>query len=80
MEINPNYKSKRIELDADVKTPSVLLLSERCYNAQWQVDVDGKPAPLLPLRFHSAWCFASRPAKLQHLVFHYAARLPRLFT
>lgn len=44
VEINPNYKSKRIELQADVKVPSsVLLLSER-YDPNWKVEVDGKPA------------------------------------
>ncbi|MDB6020764.1 MAG: hypothetical protein JWQ04_621 [Pedosphaera sp.] len=50
VEINPNYRAKRIELAADVKTPSVLLLTER-YNPQWQVEVDGKPAPLLRCDF-----------------------------
>lgn len=46
VEIDPNYKSKRIELHADVKVPAVLLLSER-YNDKWHVEVDGKPAELL---------------------------------
>jgi hypothetical protein len=50
VEINPNYKSKRIEMQADVKVPSVLLLSER-YSPKWQVEVDGKPAPLLRCDF-----------------------------
>lgn len=48
--INPNYKSKRIELSAEVKSPSVLLLSER-YSPKWQVEVDGRPASLLRCNF-----------------------------
>lgn len=50
VEILPNYRSKRIELVADVKTPSVLLMTER-YNPHWQVEVDGKPASLLRCNF-----------------------------
>ncbi len=50
VEINPNYKSKRVELQADVKVPSVLLLTER-YNPQWRVEVDDKPAALLRCNF-----------------------------
>ena len=50
VEINPNYKSKRVELQADVKVPSVLLLTER-FNPQWRVEVDGKPATLLRCNF-----------------------------
>jgi hypothetical protein len=44
--ISPNYRSKRIELTADVQVPAILLLSER-YNPKWKVEVDGQPAPLL---------------------------------
>lgn len=44
------YQSKRIELSADVKAPSVLLLTER-YNPNWHVEVDGKAAPLLRCDF-----------------------------
>jgi uncharacterized membrane protein YfhO len=50
VEILPNYKSKRIELSAEVKTPSVLLMTDR-YNPQWQAEVDGKPAQLLRCDF-----------------------------
>ncbi len=46
VEVNPDYRSKHIELTADVKVPAVLLLSER-YNPKWRVEVDGQPAPLL---------------------------------
>jgi hypothetical protein len=45
-----DYKSKRIELSADVKTPAVLLLVDR-YNPKWLAEVDGKPAPLLRCDF-----------------------------
>ncbi|HEX3799179.1 MAG TPA: hypothetical protein VH413_10800 [Verrucomicrobiae bacterium] len=44
--IDPNYRSKRIELTAEVQTPAILLLSER-YNPKWKVEVDGQPAELL---------------------------------
>jgi hypothetical protein len=50
VEIKPNYKSKYIELDADVKTPSVLLLSER-YDPKWRATVDGKPENILRCNF-----------------------------
>ncbi len=45
-----HYKSKRIELSADVQRPAVLLLVDR-YNPKWQVEVDGKAAPLLRCDF-----------------------------
>jgi hypothetical protein len=50
VEIKPNYKSKYIELDADVKTPSILLLSER-YDPKWRATVDGKPKNILRCNF-----------------------------
>jgi len=50
VEINTNYAPKRIELQADVKVPSVLLLCDR-YNPKWTVSVDGAPAELLRCNF-----------------------------
>jgi hypothetical protein len=50
VEINPNYQPKRVQMEADVKTPSVLMLADR-YNPKWQVEVDGKPAKLLRCNF-----------------------------
>jgi hypothetical protein len=50
VEVNSNYASKRVEMEADVKVPSVLLLTDR-YNAQWQAEVDGKPATILRANF-----------------------------
>lgn len=44
------YAPKRIVLKAEVKTPAVLLLNDR-YDANWQVRVDGQPAPLLRANF-----------------------------
>ena len=41
VEIN-KYLSKRVEMQADVKVPSVLLLTDR-YNPKWLVSVDDKP-------------------------------------
>ncbi|MDB6108854.1 MAG: hypothetical protein JWR69_604 [Pedosphaera sp.] len=48
--IKPNYEPKRVELDADVKAPSVLLLNDK-FGPKWQVLVDGKPQPLLRCNF-----------------------------
>ena len=48
--VNPNYRAKRVELEADVKVPSVLLLVER-YSPKWQAEVDGKPAKILRCNF-----------------------------
>jgi hypothetical protein len=45
-----SYKPKHIELKADAKVPSVLLLTDK-YNTKWQVEVDGKPAQLLRCDF-----------------------------
>jgi hypothetical protein len=48
--INPNYRSKRVELEADVKVPSILLFLDR-YSPKWQAEVDGKPAAILRCNF-----------------------------
>jgi Bacterial membrane protein YfhO len=45
-----NYKPNHIELSADVKEPSVLLLTDR-FDPKWSVKVDGKPAELLRCDF-----------------------------
>ncbi len=45
-----SYKAKRIELEADANTASVLLLSER-FHPKWQVSVDGNPATVLRCNF-----------------------------
>ena len=50
VEINTNYQPRRVELEADVKVPSVLLLCDR-YNPKWVVTVDDKPAELLRCNF-----------------------------
>lgn len=41
-----DYQPKRVQLQADAKAPSILLLNDR-YDPGWRVDVDGQPAPLL---------------------------------
>jgi hypothetical protein len=46
VEIKPNYLPKRMELEADVKTPAVLLLNDK-FTPHWHVWVDGQPKPLL---------------------------------
>ena len=48
--IKDNYQPKRVELEADVKTPSVLLLNDK-YNPHWKVTVDGKPETMLRCNF-----------------------------
>ena len=64
-----SYKPKRIELDADVKTPSVLLLADR-FNPKWQVWVDGRPEKLLRCNFIQRGVYL-QPGK-HHIVFHFA--------
>lgn len=44
------YAPKRIQLEADARQPSVLLLNDR-FDPQWQVFVDGKPEKLLRCNF-----------------------------
>lgn len=76
VEIDPNYKSKRIELKADAKVPAVLLLSER-YNDKWHVEVDGKPTELLRCDFIERGVFLP---KGQHtIVMHYEAPTHTLY-
>jgi hypothetical protein len=48
--IKDNYQPKRIELEADAKTPSVLLLNDK-YNPHWKVTVDGKSETMLRCNF-----------------------------
>ncbi|HEX3800409.1 MAG TPA: hypothetical protein VH413_17075 [Verrucomicrobiae bacterium] len=76
VEINPNYRSKRIEVSADVKVPSVLLLSER-YSPKWKVTVDGQPAQLLRCDFILRGVFLT-PGK-HTVVFHFAPSLTALY-
>jgi Bacterial membrane protein YfhO len=49
-EIKANYEPKRVELTADVKVPSVLLLNDK-FDPDWKVWVDGKPETLLRANF-----------------------------
>ena len=76
MEIDPNYKSKHFELSADVKVPSVLLMTER-YNPKWQVEVDGKPAKLLRCDFIMRGIYLE-PGK-HHIVCQYVSKLTTLY-
>jgi hypothetical protein len=46
VEIKDNYEPKRIELAADVKVPSVLLLNDK-FDPDWKLWVDDKPATML---------------------------------
>jgi hypothetical protein len=76
VEINPNYKSKRIELEADVKVPAVLLLSER-YSPKWHVEVDGKPAELLRCNYIERGVYLT-PGK-HEIVMYYVTSLQTLY-
>jgi hypothetical protein len=76
VEINPNYRSKRIELEADVKTPSILLLSER-YDPKWQAWVDGKPAPVLRCDYILRGVYLT-PGK-HNIVFKFVTSLTTLY-
>jgi len=66
--IKPNYQPKRIELEADVKTPAVLLLGDR-FNPLWRVSVDGQPMNLLRCNFIERGVFLE-PGK-HDVVFQY---------
>ncbi|MEW6159343.1 MAG: hypothetical protein AB1813_18105 [Verrucomicrobiota bacterium] len=44
------YEPKRIQLRAEAKAPSILLLNDK-FDPHWQVTVDGKPAALLRCNF-----------------------------
>jgi Bacterial membrane protein YfhO len=46
VQIKDNYEPKRVELDAEVKVPSVLLLNDK-YDPDWKLHVDGKPETIL---------------------------------
>ena len=59
MQILPNYTAKRIELIADVHTPSVLLLSDK-FNSKWRVSVDGRPEKVLRCDFLLRGVFLNR--------------------
>ncbi len=72
VEIMPNYKSKYIELSADVKTPAVLLLADR-YNPKWRVWVDGKPDKLLRCNFIERGVYL-QPGK-HTVIFRYATSM-----
>ncbi|EEF60313.1 YfhO family protein [Pedosphaera parvula] len=50
VQIKDNYEPKRVELAADVKVPSVLLLNDK-FDPDWKVWVDGKPATMLRSNF-----------------------------
>ncbi len=71
-----SYLSKRIKLKANVKAPSVLLLSER-YNPKWKVEVDGKPAPVLRCDFILRGVFL-QPGE-HTVVFRFAPTLTALY-
>jgi hypothetical protein len=67
-----SYAPKHIVLSAQTDTPSVLLLNDK-YDAQWQVQVDGKPAELLRCNFLMRGVYLPTPGK--HTV-DFSFRLP----
>jgi hypothetical protein len=72
----PNYRSKRIELEADAKSPAVLLLCDR-YNPKWRVTVDGQPSPLLRCNYIERGVYLS-PGK-HSVVFEFSTPLKTLY-
>jgi hypothetical protein len=76
VQINPNYKPKRIQIEADVKSPSILMLTDR-YNPKWKVEVDGKPAELLRCDFIMRGVFLE-PGK-HEVVFRFTNKLDSLY-
>ncbi|MDB6124810.1 MAG: hypothetical protein JWQ71_3803, partial [Pedosphaera sp.] len=50
VQIKDNYEPKRVELTAEVKVPSVLLLNDK-FDPDWKVWVDGKPETMLRCNF-----------------------------
>lgn len=76
VQINPNYKPKRVQLDADVKTPAVLMLADR-YNPKWKVEVDGKPAKMLRCNFIMRGVYLE-PGK-HEIVFRFTNKLNSLY-
>ena len=71
-----DYKSKRIEMAADVKAPAVLFVTDR-YSPSWQAEVDGKPAPLLRCDFIMRGVYLE-PGK-HHVVMRYVTPLKTLY-
>ena len=71
-----DYKSKRIEMDADVKLPSVLFVTDR-YSPKWHAEVDGKPVPLLRCDFIMRGVYLE-PGK-HHVVMRYVTPVGTLY-
>jgi hypothetical protein len=76
VEIKPNYLPKRMELEADVKTPSVLLLNDK-FTPHWHVRVDGQPKPLLRCNFIMRGVYLE-PGR-HNIVFRYEVPLTALY-
>jgi hypothetical protein len=74
--IKDNYQPKRIELEADAKAPSVLLLNDK-YNPHWKVTVDGKPEPMLSCNFIMRGVYL--PPGPHTVVFSYAPPIKGLY-
>jgi hypothetical protein len=76
VQIVPNYTAKRIELTADVRVPSVLLLTDK-FNSNWRVSVDGRPEKVLRCNFLMRGVFLN-PGK-HRIVFLFYNLSPTLF-
>ena len=71
-----NYQSKHVTLQADAKTPAVLLLNDRTGD-WWKVWVDDKPAPLLRCNYIMQGVFV--PAGQHTIDFRYQPPLKYLY-
>jgi hypothetical protein len=71
-----SYKSKRVVIDADVKSASVLLLNDR-FSPQWRVWVDGKPSSVLQCNYIMRGVYLE---KGKHTVeFRFVAKITTLY-
>lgn len=75
--INPNYQPKRVELEADVKSPAVLLLCDR-FNPRWTVSVDGKPEKVLRCNYIQRGVYLPTPGK-HTVVFEFTPAINTLY-
>jgi len=71
------YDANRITINASLTAPGILILSEN-YHPDWQVEVNGKPAPLLRA-FHTLRAVALAPGE-HEITFRYDSKYFRLGT
>jgi hypothetical protein len=68
-----SYSPKQIVLQAEAKTPAILLLNDR-FDPNWSVTVDGKPAPLLRANYFMRGVFLEPGQHRVAFSFHLATK------